>query len=95
MLTMTLILVILFFSIFFIQQYSFRNNLMRYCTNANSSESRLEYSISNLINESGQNPKLDLYCENLKKQKIYVKIQDEDKVIVNSHCLYEISEQVL
>lgn len=84
MLTMTLILIILFFSIFFIQQYSFRNNLMRYCDNANSNESRLEYSISNLINESGQNPKLDLYCENLRKQKIYIKIQDEDKVIVNS-----------
>ena len=81
---MTLILIILFFSIFFIQQYSFRNNLMRYSDNASSSESRLEYSISNLINESGQNSKLDLYCENLKKQKIYVKIQDEDKVIVNS-----------
>lgn len=83
-LTMTLILIILFFSIFFIQQYSFRNNLTRYCDNANLNESRLEYSFSNLINENGQSQKLDLYCESLTKQKIYIKLQDEEKVIVNS-----------
>lgn len=30
-----------------------------------------------------QHQKLDLYCENLQKQKIYIKIQDKNKIIVD------------
>ena len=52
LLTMSLLLALLFGSLFFMQQYSFRKNLDKYCDNAFLNESSAEYTISSYLNSS-------------------------------------------
>ena len=51
LLTVTLLLCLLYGSIFFIQQYSFRINLEKYCENSLLNEGRIEYVISFFMEE--------------------------------------------
>lgn len=83
-LTMTLLLFLLFGSIFFIQQYSFQKNLDNCCENSFFNEYRQEYAISSFLNTAQENQKLNWYCQSLQKQGIYLRIQSQDLTLADS-----------
>lgn len=90
-LTMTLLLILLYGSIFFIQQYSFRINLEKCCENSLLNENRAEYTLSLFLEEEG-NQRLKWYAKSLEKQKIYLKITDNDKVVADTMSVYRNEE---
>lgn len=82
-LTMALLLIVLFGGIFFIQQYSFYENLDRCCENSLFNENRIEYSISAFLADQNDGRRLKWYCQSLEKQNIYLKIENKEKLLAD------------
>lgn len=83
LLTVTLLLCLLYGSIFFIQQYSFRINLEKYCENSLLNEGRIEYVISFFMEEKG-GQRLKWYAKSLEKQNIYLEIRDNNEILADT-----------
>ena len=84
LLTMSLLLALLFGSLFFMQQYSFRKNLDKYCDNAFLNESSAEYTISSYLNSSEGTDRIKNYCQRLQKQGIFLQIQAQGRILANT-----------
>lgn len=84
LLTMSLLLALLFGSLFFMQQYSFRKNLDKYCDNAFLNESSAEYTISSYLNSSEGTGRIRNYCQRLQKQGIFLQIQAQGHILADS-----------
>ena len=84
LLTMGLVLCILFGSIFFIQQYSFRKNLDFYCEDTLFHESRVEYGISSILEDGNGVEQLKWYCRTLQKQQVYLLVESQAGVLADS-----------
>lgn len=79
-LAMGLLLLLLFGGMFFLQQYSFCKNIRSYCERALFNESRTEYEISSLLTEQDGEAGLERYCQRLKKQKVYLRVESQGRV---------------
>lgn len=83
-LAMGLALCILFGSVFVIQQYSFSKNLDFYCEDTLFQESRAEYGLSALLAGSDGEGRVKWYCHGLQKQKVYLLVESQGKVLADS-----------
>lgn len=83
-LTMVLLMALLFGSIFFIQQYSFRKNLDQYCMNSFLNENRIEFSLSSFLPDERETGRLSRYCQSLQSQDIYLRVKHQGKTLVDS-----------
>lgn len=82
-LTMALLLSLLYGSIFFLGQYSFQENLEKYCENSYYNEVRAEYALSLFLVEKGEYQRLKWYCRSLEKQNAYLQIRDGEEVLAD------------
>ncbi len=83
-LTMALLLSLLFGSLFFLQQYSFRQNLDKYCDNASINETQIEYAVSSYLYNGKEPGRLAMYCRRLQKQGIYLQVRSQGDVLAGS-----------
>lgn len=82
-LTIVLLLLLLYGSIFFMGQYSFYENLNKYCENSYYNEIRAEYAVSSFLIEEGEYQRLEWYCRSLEKQNIYLQVVDSEEILVD------------
>ena len=82
-LTMCLIILILYGSIFLILSNSFRLNLRWICEQEKQNENNIKYALQSLLNEDAEHTKVKIYCEELKKRDEYVDWYDGQKEIVS------------
>lgn len=82
-LTMCMIMLILYGSIFLILSNSFRLNLRLICEQEKQNENNIKYALKSLLNEDPEHTKVKLYSEELKKQDTYVDLYDGQKEIVS------------
>lgn len=90
-LAMVLILLVLYGSMFFIVQYSFKMNLEKACQQGTQTGQSILYSVKCLLNEDREHRKLQLYCEALKGQGVFFAVYQGKTVIVGS-LPFEISQ---
>ncbi len=83
-LTMTLLLFLLFGSIFFIQQYSFQKSLDNCCETILYNEYRAEHTIASFLNTPQESLRSNWYCYNMKKQGIYLQIKNQNHILADS-----------
>lgn len=81
-LTMILLLLLLYGSIFFMEQYSFRENLEKYCENSYQNEIRAEYAVSMFL-MGGEYQRLEWYCRSLERQSIYLQVRDGEEILTD------------
>lgn len=81
-LTMILLLLLLYGSIFFMEQYSFCENLEKYCENSYQNEIRAEYAVSMFL-IGGEHQRLEWYCKSLEKQSIYLQVRDGEEILTD------------
>lgn len=82
-LTMTLILLILYGSIFYVFYDSFQINFNRACERGIQTEQGILYFVKSLLNEDPEHKKLNIYCETMKKQNVYVAVYEGRAEIVD------------
>lgn len=84
-LTMTFILLILYGSIFFVSNDSFKKNYTIAWDNTIQTEQSIAYSIQSLMNDDSKikMTKLNYYCQTMKRQNIYVRICKKQKILAN------------
>lgn len=83
-LTMSVIMLILYGSIFFVLYQSFQTNLKKACERGMQTEQSIGYSVSSLLNEDPEYRKLKLYCEIMERQKVFFAVYEGESEIVNS-----------
>lgn len=82
-LTLGICYIILFGGIFFILQFSFRQNLQRESTRILESQERFFFILSNMMKEGTDEDKLARYCQTLKEREIYISVSIENMVVVD------------
>lgn len=88
-LTMTIILLVLYGSMLFVLNYSFRFNLERVCEQGMQTEQSILYSVKSLLNEDGEHKKLKLYSEVLEKQGIFFAVYKGQEAVTDSLPVFE------
>lgn len=83
-LTMALLLLLLFGSLFFIWQYSFYKNLSQVCERAFYNESRVESLISGLPMGEEASRQLSWHCKSLQRQNIGLQIKCQEEILADS-----------
>lgn len=83
-LTMALILLILYGSIFYMLYDSFQMNFHKACERGIQTEQGILYLVKSLLNEDTEHKKLKIYCETMKKQNVYVAVYEDKTEIVDN-----------
>lgn len=83
-LTMIIILLVIYGSMFFVLQYSFSFNFKKAYEQGCQTEKSILYSVKGLYNEDEEHTKLKLYCESLEKQAVFFAVYRGEEVVVDS-----------
>lgn len=90
-LTMALILLVLYGSMFFVAQYSFKTNLKKVCEQGVRTGNSILYSVQSLFNEETQHIKLKLYCNALQEQGAHIAVYQEN-IVIADHLPFALSQ---
>ena len=82
-LTMCMIMVILYGSIFIILSSSFQMNLKGICNQEIQNEKNIRYALQSLFNEDTEHTKVKIYCGTLESEGTFIAMYDGQEEIVN------------